>query len=252
MHVFMLLSRVCCSMWFRLFSELLQLIQWLYLSQPSALPAVAQYLVSHLDGVVVDGHKTGKPLPSMSSLWEGIQQTISPRIPPFLCFSKERMLMMPSDIDSDTPFDQVSLLPPLSRLDAHSLLVLYTSMLCERRIVFVSRYLSTLSACVHGALSLLYPMTWQVRSPSLPSFVFVCFVLDGVHAILVVLQQIFIPIVPREMLPYCSAPSPFVVGLRPSEFERLQDLEVKEVRSLPLLDHVFSARALPPPRELYP
>lgn len=181
---------VCfCSMWFRLFSELLQLIQWLYLSQPSALPAVAQYLVNHLDGVVVDGHKTGKPLPSMASLWEGIQQTISPRIPPFLCFSKERMLMMPSDIDSDTPFDQVSLLPLLSRLDAHSLLVLYTAMLCERRIVFVSRYLSTLSACVHGALSLLYPMTWQVRLLSFPNLAFVCFIFDDVHAILVVCSK---------------------------------------------------------------
>ena len=59
---------------------------------------------------------------------------------------------------------QISLLPLLSRLDVHSLVLLYSAMLCERRIVFVSRHLPTLSACLHAATSLLYPFTWQVSS----------------------------------------------------------------------------------------
>ncbi len=58
---------------------------------------------------------------------------------------------------------QVSLSPLLCRLNSASLVVLITAMLCERRIVFVSRNLSVLSACVHAAVSLLFPFEWPVR-----------------------------------------------------------------------------------------
>jgi DENN (AEX-3) domain len=36
----------------------------------------------------------------------------------------------------------------------------FASMLCERRIIVTSRKLSRLTACIHAAGSLLYPMTW--------------------------------------------------------------------------------------------
>ena len=44
------------------------------------------------------------------------------------------------------------------------------------------------------------------------------------------LQHLFIPIVPSEMLDYCSAPVPFLVGLRPSEFQSLLDMKAGEVK----------------------
>jgi hypothetical protein len=59
---------------------------------------------------------------------------------------------------------QISLAPLLSRLGPKTLLVLYTAMICERRILFVSQHLSVLSSCVHAAMSLLFPFEWPVRT----------------------------------------------------------------------------------------
>ena len=51
---------------------------------------------------------------------------------------------------------------------------------------------------------------------------------------------------PLSLLPYCSAPSPFIVGLRPSEFEALQELEVKEVcPNLPVFASWVVSRSRP-------
>jgi hypothetical protein len=158
-HVHMICGT--CSRWFRLFSELLQLFQWLYLTQPSSLSAVAQHLVTNLQEAILAGRRTGKPLASLNALWEGLQSVAVPRIPPFLCFSKERMLLLSTD--DNLGFEQVSLLPLLSRLDHHSVITLFSAMLCERHIAFVSRHLPTLSSCLQAAVSLLYPFKWQVR-----------------------------------------------------------------------------------------
>lgn len=153
---------MCCSPWFRLYSELLQLLQWLHMSQPSCIPSVTSYLVSHLEDAVKSGRKTGKPLVSLAALWEGIQASPSPPLPPFLSFSRERFGLLSTD--GNPGFEQVSLLPLLSRLDAHSLITLHSALLCERRIAFVSRHLPTLSSCLQAAVSLMYPFTWQVCS----------------------------------------------------------------------------------------
>lgn len=222
MVVVPLSSHLCgCSRWFRLFSELLQLFQWLYLTQPSSLSAVAQHLVVNLQEAIIAGRRTGKPLASLNTLWEGLQSAAAPRIPPFLCFSKERMLLLSTD--DNLGFEQVSLLPLLSRLDHHSLITLFSAMLCERHIAFVSRHLPTLSSCLQAAVSLLYPFKWQVCEG-----VRVAVSVGGLFFMFT--QQIMIPIVPHELLAYCAAPSPWIVGLRPSEYEALQEFAVKDVR----------------------
>ncbi len=54
------------------------------------------------------------------------------------------------------------LTPLLSRLSAATLVVLLTALLCERSIVFVARSLPVLSACVHAAAALVFPLEWPV------------------------------------------------------------------------------------------
>uniref|UniRef100_F6VW57 UDENN domain-containing protein n=1 Tax=Ornithorhynchus anatinus TaxID=9258 RepID=F6VW57_ORNAN len=50
-----------------------------------------------------------------------------------------------------------------------NILHLYSSLLCERRILLTASKLSTLTACIHASASLLYPMQWQhVYIPTLP------------------------------------------------------------------------------------
>uniref|UniRef100_A0A3P8WMD2 DENN domain containing 1B n=1 Tax=Cynoglossus semilaevis TaxID=244447 RepID=A0A3P8WMD2_CYNSE len=61
-------------------------------------------------------------------------------------------------------------------VDVNNMLQLYASMLHERRIIITSSKLSTLTACVHGAAALLFPMYWQ---------------------------HIFIPVLPPHLLDYC-------------------------------------------------
>jgi len=66
------------------------------------------------------------------------------------------------------------------------MLVVFASMLYERRIVVTSRRLSRMSACVQAANAIIYPMRWQ---------------------------HIFIPVLPKHLVDYLSAPMPFLIGV---------------------------------------
>lgn len=59
-------------------------------------------------------------------------------------------------------------------------------MLFERRIIFTSKKLDRLSACVQAANAILYPMNWQ---------------------------HIFIPVLPQTFIEYLLAPMPYLIGL---------------------------------------
>uniref|UniRef100_A0A665X3E8 DENN/MADD domain containing 1B n=1 Tax=Echeneis naucrates TaxID=173247 RepID=A0A665X3E8_ECHNA len=120
------------------------------------------------------------------------------------------------------PFTPVSLsvvgiyliFPPLSNtrqrnlteyfvaVDVNNMLQLYASMLHERRIIITSSKLSTLTACVHGAAALLFPMYWQ---------------------------HIFIPVLPPHLLDYCCAPMPYFVGVHLSLLERARSRSLEDV-----------------------
>uniref|UniRef100_A0A3B5LCQ9 DENN/MADD domain containing 1B n=1 Tax=Xiphophorus couchianus TaxID=32473 RepID=A0A3B5LCQ9_9TELE len=87
-------------------------------------------------------------------------------------------------------------------VDINNMLQLYASMLHERRIIITSRKLSTLTACVHGAAALLFPMYWQ---------------------------HIFIPVLPPHLLDYCCAPMPYFVGVHYSLLERVRSRSLEDV-----------------------
>lgn len=87
-------------------------------------------------------------------------------------------------------------------VDVNNMLQLYASMLHERRIIITSSKLSTLTACVHGAAALLFPMFWQ---------------------------HIFIPVLPPHLLDYCCAPMPYLVGVHLSLLERVRNHSLEDV-----------------------
>ncbi|XP_068599515.1 DENN domain-containing protein 1B [Brachionichthys hirsutus] len=87
-------------------------------------------------------------------------------------------------------------------VDVNNMLQLYASMLHERRIIITSSKLSTLTACVHGAAALLFPMYWQ---------------------------HIFIPVLPPHLLDYCCAPMPYFVGVHLSLLERVRCRSLEDV-----------------------
>ncbi|XP_019127908.1 DENN domain-containing protein 1B isoform X1 [Larimichthys crocea] len=87
-------------------------------------------------------------------------------------------------------------------VDVNNMLQLFASMLHERRIIITSSKLSTLTACVHGAAALLFPMYWQ---------------------------HIFIPVLPPHLLDYCCAPMPYFVGVHLSLLERVRSRSLEDV-----------------------
>ncbi|XP_062970227.1 DENN domain-containing protein 1B isoform X1 [Cynocephalus volans] len=87
-------------------------------------------------------------------------------------------------------------------VDVHNMLRLYASMLHERRIIVTSSKLSTLTACLHGAAALLYPMYWQ---------------------------HIYIPVLPPHLLDYCCAPMPYLIGIHSSLIERVKNKSLEDV-----------------------
>eukprot|EP00090_Calanus_glacialis_P005714 TRINITY_DN14425_c0_g1_i1.p1 TRINITY_DN14425_c0_g1~~TRINITY_DN14425_c0_g1_i1.p1 ORF type:complete len:818 (-),score=285.09 TRINITY_DN14425_c0_g1_i1:169-2622(-) len=87
-------------------------------------------------------------------------------------------------------------------VDSNTMLIIFASMLYERRILITSRKLSRLSACVQAANALIYPMFWQ---------------------------HIFIPVLPAHLMDYLSAPMPFLIGVPEPLIKRIKRAEVGDV-----------------------
>lgn len=79
------------------------------------------------------------------------------------------------------------------------MMLIFASMLCERRIIFTSKKLTRLSACVQSANDIIYPMIWQ---------------------------HIFIPVLPMALVDYLSAPMPFLIGV-PDEVLKVRNIFIK-------------------------
>ncbi|KAK2192315.1 hypothetical protein NP493_34g04014 [Ridgeia piscesae] len=99
-----------------------------------------------------------------------------------------------------------------SAVSSANMIVVFVSMLFERRVLITSKKLSRLTACIHGAASLLYPLHWYVLSQYplhwyVPS-------LYPLHW-----QHLYIPVLPQHLIDYCSAPMPYLIGIHSSLFQ---------------------------------
>ncbi|XP_053998038.1 DENN domain-containing protein 1A isoform X5 [Hylaeus anthracinus] len=89
-----------------------------------------------------------------------------------------------------------------SAVDAHNMMIIFASMLYERRIIFTSKRLSRLSACVQACNALIYPMIWQ---------------------------HIYIPVLPLSLIEYLSAPMPFLIGVPAPTLQRVRKNDLGDV-----------------------
>ncbi|XP_030624159.1 DENN domain-containing protein 1A [Chanos chanos] len=87
-------------------------------------------------------------------------------------------------------------------VDVNNMLHLYASLLNERRVLICCSKLSTLTACVHGAAAMLYPMYWQ---------------------------HVYIPVLPQHLIDYCCAPMPYLIGVHSSLMERVRSMALDDV-----------------------
>ncbi|KZC14460.1 DENN domain-containing protein 1A, partial [Dufourea novaeangliae] len=89
-----------------------------------------------------------------------------------------------------------------SAVDAQNMMIVFASMLYERRIIFTSKRLSRLSACVQACNALIYPMIWQ---------------------------HIYIPVLPLSLIDYLLAPMPFLIGVPIPTLQRVRKSDLGEV-----------------------
>ncbi|KAH7696557.1 dDENN domain-containing protein [Aphelenchoides avenae] len=94
------------------------------------------------------------------------------------------------------------------------MIVLYSSLLKERRIIFTSKKLSQLSSCVFAASRLLYPFHWQ---------------------------NLFIPILPMDLTDMLMAPMPFIIGVPKRTFQGLNKREIGELVVVDLDEKTFES-----------
>ena len=89
-------------------------------------------------------------------------------------------------------FFQRNLTEYFNAVDAQNMMIIFASMLHERRIVMISSKISRLSACIQAANSIIYPMIWQ---------------------------HIYIPVLPPQLTDYLLAPMPYLAGVPSTTWE---------------------------------
>ncbi|XP_035224223.1 DENN domain-containing protein 1A-like isoform X2 [Stegodyphus dumicola] len=116
--------------------------------------------------------------------------------------NKEFIVYCPNHFKLPSIPENRNLTEYFNAIDAHNMMVIFASMLHERRILVTSKKLSRLSACVQAANTLIYPMHWQ---------------------------HIFIPMLPKHLIDYLSAPMPFLIGVPSVTMMQFRQSELSEV-----------------------
>ncbi|XP_071628069.1 DENN domain-containing protein 1A isoform X5 [Temnothorax longispinosus] len=135
----------------------------------------------HTCGVPVPGNSLSIPLPN---------STLN-----FICQSPKQF-QLPSIPENR------NLTEYYSAVDSHNMMMIFASMLYERRIIFISKRLSRLSACVQACNALIYPMIWQ---------------------------HIYIPVLPLSLIDYLLAPMPFLIGVPTLTLQKVPKSDLGEV-----------------------
>ncbi|CAL1286946.1 unnamed protein product [Larinioides sclopetarius] len=115
---------------------------------------------------------------------------------------KEFIVYCPDHLKLPSIPENRNLTEYFNAIDAQNMMIIFASMLHERRILVTSKKLSRLSACVQAANALIYPMHWQ---------------------------HIFIPVLPKHLIDYLSAPMPFLIGVPSITMEKFRQSELGEV-----------------------
>jgi len=118
------------------------------------------------------------------------------------------LLMEGRDLWKD-PHEEVPFATLVQRVPSPVLLELLAALLRERRLIFVSSDLSTLTQAMEAVYAMCYPLQWQ-------------------HA--------FLPVLPLKFLPYVMAPFPFLIGLPRSFVPKVQEDDMFDIEQVVVVD----------------
>ncbi|ELR16156.1 DENN (AEX-3) domain containing protein [Acanthamoeba castellanii str. Neff] len=187
--------------WFGPMEQVLDaLYRTLALERHPALPQAPTMddLLSHAGAFV--SALLASPLPAPGEPFADYKASCSELlVPP----PSERLeLLRPMDNEGTLPITHGMMKSLFSSLLVLRVLLLFTALLSERRIIFHSHSIQKLSHATHAASSLLYPFSWQ---------------------------HIFVPVLPRGLINYCEAPMPFIVGLLSSQLPLVKKMHLESV-----------------------
>lgn len=223
------LTLPACSPRLRLLTALLDLVHSTLLIAPARVRALLSALFSHEVLPEAPGHVPTCRMLALPPPFDLQRIPVLPRcgLPcrDVRASARVRMYMCVLANVCALVATQVPISPLLSRLDVAPLLQLYSSLLCEGRVIMVSRSASVVTACVYAALALLQPFEWMVRGATCRQQSWLVF--DSRPAF--VAQHVFIPFVPKAMLPYCCVPAPMIAGVLDADLPQLLKSEVGEV-----------------------
>ena len=103
--------------------------------------------------------------------------------------------------DEDAPLVDADFTALFERIGVAGVLAVYTALLAERHVLFVSASHSRLCECIHASLAMIYPFIWQ---------------------------HILVAILPESWLDYVTAPMPFVLGVDESLLDRVLELPIEQ------------------------
>ncbi|ELP91417.1 suppression of tumorigenicity, putative [Entamoeba invadens IP1] len=83
----------------------------------------------------------------------------------------------------------------LEKFGASEVIDILSQMLLERKFLFVSEYLMTLSNTISAFMTLMFPFVWQ---------------------------HVLIPLLPKSLVTYCAAPMPFIIGCLKNLYPNVQ------------------------------
>ena len=125
----------------------------------------------------------------------------------------------------DSRLEHVNFSLLFSTLSQRKVIQLFSSLLMERRVILCAHSLSLLSGCAHALLALLYPFEWQV---SVCSVVIVTKKLRYQPVSFLLLQHVFIPVLPSSLIDFVCSPLPYIIGISPSTIKQLDTMEMDE------------------------
>jgi hypothetical protein len=91
--------------------------------------------------------------------------------------------------------------PLFKCMGVSGVLAIYSALLAERHVLFVSSSYVRLCSCIHASMAMIYPFVWQ---------------------------HILVAILPESWIDYVTAPMPFVLGIDDSLLERVLELPIEE------------------------
>ncbi|KAJ5076148.1 denn domain-containing [Anaeramoeba ignava] len=103
---------------------------------------------------------------------------------------------------SDTLLGDIDVSTIFTKLDSRLILCLFASLLFERRIIFISSNIETISNIIHASVSLLQPFQWH---------------------------HVFIPILPESLIDTACSPMPIIIGIHSNLVPIVDSLPLDEV-----------------------